>query len=72
VAEAKSKRRFYLRDENGDPVPGTVGLASRGSDLTVKADGVIDLDKLTAAQIDELERYAATSSHPVSEGEPED
>jgi len=66
------KRRFYLCDpDTGKPVAGLVGLASRPNNLEVKANGVIDIDKLTAQQIDELERMAATPSHPVSESEPE-
>ena len=69
---AEKKRRFYLRDpDTGEVVPGIVGLASRSSNLTVKEDGVIDIDKLTAAQMDELERMAVTVGHPVTEGEPE-
>lgn len=66
------KRRFYLRDpDSGEAVPGTVGLSSRPNNLEVKADGVIDIDKLTAQQVEELERMAVTPGHPVTEGEPE-
>jgi hypothetical protein len=70
---AASKRRFYLRDpETGEPVAGLVGLETRPNNLVVKDDGVIDIDKLTEAQVDELERMAVTYGHPVTEGEPKD
>lgn len=69
---AEATRRFYLRDpESGDPVPGVVGLSTRKGNLTVKDDGVIDVEKLTLQQMDELERMAVTYGHPVTEGEPE-
>lgn len=69
---AAKKRRFYLRDAgSGELVPGIVGLSSRPNNLEVKADGVIDIDKLTVQQMDELERMAATTGHPVTEGESE-
>lgn len=63
-------RRFYLRDpETGEPVPGEVGLTS--GYVKVGADGVIPTAKMSAADIDELERAVATAGSAVTEGEPE-
>ena len=60
------KRRFLLLDENGTPTPGNI------FGLDVGKDGRIPLDKLTPQQVAELEVFAVTAEHPVSESEPEE
>lgn len=66
------KRKFYLVDPATEKrVPGLVGLATRPHDIRVERDGLISTDDLDAAQMEELERMAATAGHPVTEGEPE-
>lgn len=70
MAEAKA-RRFYLTDpDTGDRVPGLVGLATRKNNIQVGKDGLIKTDDLTAQEMEELERMAATAGHPVTESEP--
>ena len=61
------KRRFYLEDAG----PGSVLGLSRYKGKVGKG-GLIDISGLDAAQMDELERMAATDGHPVYESEPED
>lgn len=63
---AEPKRRFYL----ADAAPGSVLGLSRYKGKLGK-DGLIDISGLDTAQMEELERMAATEGHPVTESEPE-
>ena len=60
------KRRFYLADAAPDSVLGLTGYEGK-----VGKGGLINIKDLTPAQMEELERMAATPGHPVTEGEPE-
>jgi hypothetical protein len=59
----KPKRKFYL--------PDGVVLGLSRFDGKIGKDGLIDISKLDEAQMEELERMAATDGHPVTESEPE-